>query len=270
MKLQHYLKEYQEKHESDTRLNSISANQVAILLKTKASKAWKQYIDKGTSIERWTGSVQRTPLGFLDASKMIDRLSRNTENYYTHIINNDPSWSKYPRRQVIGALRLTDHGFGGTRYKIFPFDSTKVGVAPTDDIWDSFPELRKAGINPRRYNEFINKLLNGGSSGYSYDTTFEQFKDRAKEFDKSIKDDNIKDIQQYYRDQGSLKSAETLDTYDGDLYKHILKYINPKGFKLRKPGNLSGNDMAEVWFEGPAVFISSQLIDEIEDKMGEG
>jgi hypothetical protein len=267
MKLKQYLKEYQEDHKSHTRLKSISQDEAIKLLKTKANKAWKQYIDKGTSIERWTGSIQNTPLGFLDASKMPDRLSRNTENYYTHIINNDPLWKKFPRRQVICSLIIGDQGFtGGLRYKVFPFDSTKIGIAPKDDIWDSFYNLRKAGVNPRRYNEFINKLFNGGSLGNSYDGSFKEFKDRAKQFDKRVKDEDIKEIQEYYMSMGNEKSATTLNSYNGDLYKNILNYINPNGFKVGKPGSLSGNNMAEIWFEGPAVFIELIELDEIEDK----
>ena len=51
--------------------------------------------------------------------------------------------------------------------------------------------------------------------------------------------------------------------YKGDLYQACKKIYNPAGFKLGYIWNTSAKDDSEVWFDGPAVFINSQSIEDI-------
>ncbi len=63
---------------------------------------------------------------------------------------------------------------------------------------------------------------------------------------------------------GRKRVAATLDTYNGDLYQNILQYFGPKGFRTGKGSDLPARNYAEVWFDGPAVFINMTEIDNID------
>ena len=264
MKLKHYLTEFQEEFKG-SRVQNITSQEAVGMLKSKCKKAIQQW-EEGTYIRRWTSTASKIEAGFLDASKMPPRLSRNTLNYYTNIINDDPMWKQYPRRQVIASLRKTKNVTKNpTDFVVFPFDTTKVGICSHDDMWSSFSELGKIGITANRYNDFIERLLNDGKSyGETFDSSLSVFKKACKKFDKEVKADPnyIEDLKEHFKSIGlSSYEIDTLKSYKGDLYKSILYYYNPKGFKVAKPGSLKGKPNSEVWFEGPAVYINSPMIE---------
>lgn len=267
MKFQQHIDEYQiDVNYESTRLKSIKLTDAPEILISNCKKALLQF-QKSKYIERWSPTAMQTDVGFLDSTKLPPRLSRNTQNYYTRIINDDPLWKGYPRRQVICTLRKGREVQPDTvKFIIFPYDSTKIGVCSTDDMWDSFARLRTYRLAARRYNDFIERLFNGGSKGPNYDKSLEQMKSRCKKFDKAV-DGDISDMYQHYIDTGYTKSVQTLKEYKGDLYKNILYFYNPQGFKIATASTLSGHNMAEVWFEGPAIFINSSQVKGIIDKV---
>ena len=59
------------------------------------------------------------------------RKSAYADNYYTLLINHLPCWSEFPKRQVICANY--DKAYGKL-YRIIPFDNTKIGMTPKNDI----------------------------------------------------------------------------------------------------------------------------------------
>lgn len=261
------LKEFQQDVDyQSTRLKSIEDVQAISLIKTMCKRSYNNYTKNGAHVQRYTSTASQTKYGVIDASRMSDRLSRNTLNYYTQIINHDSLWKKYPRRQVIATNMDSDRGIDTTNpnaFVVFPYDYTRIGICNTDDMWESFPELRKIRMNARTYNKFINKLLNGGVTGTAYDKSLNEFKSRCKKFDKEIGGvKGIKDIQDYYISEGFDREPKTLDMYDGDLYKNILYYFSPKGFKVGS-GDIPANNYNEVWFEQPAVFVNMNNIDDI-------
>jgi hypothetical protein len=270
-KFKQYIREFQsEVDHTSTRLKSIDGNETVQILTKKCNNALDQF-NKGLYIQRFSATGKQTELGFLDASKMPPRLSRNTLNYYTLMINDDPTWKKFPRRQVICTLKHGKPSFDSpSEFIIFPYDSTKIGLCSKDDMWDSFARLKSADINARRYNDFIRALLNLGEIKVpSYDNNLGMFKNACKNFDKDINQiGGIKTIQRRLIDKGFSRTVQTLNGYNGDLYKLILHYYNPYGFKLVKPRTLKGNHYAELWFEGPALFINSAVLDLYLDSEG--
>ena len=142
-KFESYLLEFQEHEQySTSRVTPISREKCIELLKTKAYKAADLYSSKSRYIERSAMSAEKIKYGFLDASKMKPRLSRNTENYYTLIMNDDPIWSAWPKRQVIASYVIGKHKSVATLFNIFPFDKTKIGFCSYEDLWLSWKELK--------------------------------------------------------------------------------------------------------------------------------
>jgi hypothetical protein len=86
-------------------------------------------------------------------------MSLNTANYYTLIINNDPSWSAFPKRNVIASTEPRNP-YPGT-YVLLPYDGTKIGVCLSYDIWMSFHTI--PAFDVAEFNRNINGLLRIGS-----------------------------------------------------------------------------------------------------------
>jgi len=63
------------------------------------------------------------------------------KNYYTMLMNNLPSWSKYPKRQHI--CTNTAFKYKGNTYRVIPFNGAKIGICPGDDIQAfTFPKTK--------------------------------------------------------------------------------------------------------------------------------
>jgi hypothetical protein len=104
------------------------------------------------------------------------RHSRNTNNFYTSLMANAPSWEKAPRRDK--SLIMTNSGWiaetYGTKFIMIPFNGTKIGVCPTGDIWGSV----------------VSHTIS--STGYKHEFTMENFGYEVGNFLMSnIKDENI-------------------------------------------------------------------------------
>jgi len=257
MRLTQYLTEFQNIEDQEgSRVKKIKQNQAIDMVKSKCKKALNDY-RQNRWIERYANHAPSIPYGFLDASKLPDRLSRNSFNYYTLIINDDPTWKGFPKRQVIGSYRIKSEPpyKSASYFIIFPFDGVKVGVCKSQDIWDSFSVLKTVGITSNRYNNFINKMLNQGQQGKPYDKSLPQFKKACKQTDEWFKSlGGVEYVKEVLPDLN--RSLKTLKYYDGDFYKSVVDIYNPTNFKIGQPGAYKGSEMNEVWFDGPAIFVN--------------
>lgn len=73
----------------------------------------------------------------------IERVAPWSEwgNWHNLLLSNLESWNNYPKRNksLIGASHGRAFTHGGTDdYLIIPYDRTKIGLCPKDDIWESF------------------------------------------------------------------------------------------------------------------------------------
>jgi hypothetical protein len=106
-------------------------------------------LENDTPIFRATGLEEDFYL--IDPRKM-DRMSANTKNYYTLMIDNSEKWKDYPKRKHSVICALND-SYLGNEYRVIPltkynnilinydidlFDLSKWGVCPEYDIWNSF------------------------------------------------------------------------------------------------------------------------------------
>jgi hypothetical protein len=122
----------------------------------------------------------------------------------------------------------------------------------------------------RRYNEFISMMLNYGNTNNNrtFDKRLAEFKQACKNTDQWIADnDGIENIvkEKFL----NLIGEESLNNYNGDYYKSILHYYNPKGFNVSTPGSMTVKDGNEVWLDGPAVYLNSIIsLETIQSIMG--
>ena len=92
MKLKQYLYEFQQDVDTDkSRVKPLENTEAFKILKTKCERAFAEYTETGRHIQRYA-TGRKPDFGTMDASKMPPRLSRNTLNYYTLVINDDSIW----------------------------------------------------------------------------------------------------------------------------------------------------------------------------------
>jgi len=162
MRIKSYIKEYQDvKSQVKSRVRPLDEDKAIDLLRANCQDAMKKWVNGNTVIQRYATTYKDLKFGYVDSSNLPDRLSRNTSNYYTHIINNDSKWKRFPRRQMIGMVKVHmdiprsyDHVF------VFPYNGVKVGVCPSSDIWPSFKYLyNNHNMLAQDFNAVISMLL---------------------------------------------------------------------------------------------------------------
>jgi hypothetical protein len=72
------------------------------------------------------------------------RVSANTDNYYTLVVDHDPAWSDYPPRSssIIASSKLHVAGGYGTPYVVLCEGDPQIGICSEADYWVSFPRVR--------------------------------------------------------------------------------------------------------------------------------
>lgn len=204
---------------------------------SKSLKAWQK--NSGYYITRNTpksGSYY-----YVNPAKSSEpRVSRNTKNYYTIIIDNSPLWKQYPKRSE---SLICMSGNLQRMFYMFPYDGVKIGVCPESDIWKSWNNIfvRLHLLNTDIWNMFVNANIK-----FKIDMTkLKDFKNACKGFDKAYEKKGYDDAPYWFN-----------KNYSGDLYKILEKLLSPKtdNFKLLKSGDKLP-DFKEVWFSGECIMI---------------
>jgi hypothetical protein len=244
-KLGKYLLEYQESDEWSKvgRGKPLTKDQAYEIIESKCKKTYKAALD-GYKIWRVTSS-EKGDYTFVDTKDTKPRMSLNTANYYTLIINNDPSWSAFPKRNVIASTEPRNP-YPGT-YVLLPYDGTKIGVCLSYDIWMSFHTI--PAFDVAEFNRNINGLLRIGSGlgGMAKIDSIKLLKAATAKFDKGF-------------DQRKVHWSKILEFYKGNLYNTLVEWFHPRAnkFKLMSAGDKLPKGR-EVWFDGPSVWIDSRV-----------
>ena len=91
------------------------------------------------------------------------RMSANTSNEYTLLIDSSSAWKTFPKRSKSFICSASFHyakSFGQVQI-VFPKDSALMACAGAKDFWQAFPSLRMLDVeNMERLNSYINRMLN--------------------------------------------------------------------------------------------------------------
>ena len=90
------------------------------------------------------GKVKKTGFATVDTAS-TERVSNNTSNYYTLILDNHPDRKQFPKRSrcyIATTNQSRASGYSGWGSKggtmiIIPFDGTKIGMVNKEDMWDT-------------------------------------------------------------------------------------------------------------------------------------
>ncbi len=232
----------------------------------------------GTPIYRGVPNVNSKFL-YIEPNK-FERVSANTENFYTLLIDNSERWKKYPKRSksiICSTSIATAHNYGKI-YRVIPKVGSLIGLCPCNDIWKSFEfflPIINTFINVLAHQKNITKI---GEIETYYDLVvlfndYDYWRDEAyNDIRSNLEEDEEIDEHQFLLEL--LEDQLLMNIYNPDL-KHLIKlfveyYIKDKDsidflenildpkdndFALVKAGNHTIPTNREVWTEGPCLLV---------------
>lgn len=213
---------------------------------------------KGNGIFRGVQSMDKETL-YVKPSKHI-RSSRNTENYYTWLLEFLPSWEKYPKRSrsiICSSDPRSADGYG-TVYEVIPKNEALIGVCPESDFWRSFPRIMiRWGIYDMDYfNSRLSELCSIFGIKLEDITDREGFKNNLDKLpvDKSRLLDSIKS---WNWDKRKVIS-DLEQNFHGNWIEYFDDLFDPEinGFTLQQAFQFHINGKArEVWTDSDCVLL---------------
>ena len=217
------------------------------------------YLKSGNSLFRGD-SKYSSNFGHLD-TKDFKRVSPNTENYYTIFMDNDQTWSAFPKRSkslICSNSRSVASGFGTVRLTI-PSDRSKIGVCNNSDLWHSFPYPRdlENADDMMTFSRRMFKFYQLPRSNYiTYDELIENLKFIT--IDKIERDlDAIDDDFGTYN--SSSKQLKYMIEHNVPDMLHLYRlFFDPSDFRTYTVGsmpNIKEGSGVECWLEGECVLV---------------
>ena len=236
------------------------------ILEKKCSKSWGLFMNKGLSLLR--GMKMKGDYYHIDPSSST-RVSQNTENYYTFILDNSPLWSKYPKRSksLICTNRKGKALSYGTVYRVFPYDNSNLAKAPYGDIWDSFTKTFPGYLGLGQVNYGLSDLFDifnlenefGSSRDFMDELQEVEFRLGDIDFDEFDEDDgglhealSDNDLFEYWRKSGSKP-----------FYEWFIERFKPEKNDFMRTTDIKKvvkqtNDGNEVWTDGKCMMVGFQ------------
>jgi len=231
---------------NEGRTKTINADTAFLNIVDRCKKNFKVMFKSKDSIKLYRGFTPNDDFGIIDTNKGKERKSAHTDNYYTLLFDNLPSWKKYPKRSR-GLVCSTDMQYAsnyGSVFYVIPFDDAKIAVAPSHDIWLSF------------------KVFCSKYDLYSFD-------DVNMELNRWFKRFNIKKPNTYNELKkslinlnGMIKAGKEITDLDDtfifdtpDVMKLLDKELSPdKNYFKLGINNLQSE--REVWIQGKSILLS--------------
>ncbi len=231
----------------------ISKKEIDTFLKTKCPIAYNSPV----KIYRGVDTTKKFMFG---DSRLSERQSNNTANYYTLLIDNIlPEWKDYPKRSKSFICTNNEEytTIFGELYQVFPVGDPLIGICPVHDIWMSFiPEINTLPL----FCDFLDILAN--KFNLDLNDSINSLTDFIIEMNKIFVKSplNLIKIINDIKVTGYREPAIQLENNNYHSFLDILEHIfNPTihNFKLE---NLSMLNMDlkrhELWFSGPAYFLN--------------
>lgn len=187
------------------------------------------------------------------------RRSSNTYNWYTLIMDHVPEWQDFPRRSasVICTTDPVQSSDYGITYTVLPFGNPTIGISPREDIWFSFPSLKKLEM------ESLEELMDAlDTLAYTYlDKPLSQ--NSWPDFNRGLREISQKILQEYHRSQwDNVNKLQGRVTPQRDMLAVLREILDPQaaGFRTAKLSEWQPQPDREIWFSAPAFFLNSNWL----------
>lgn len=257
---------------TEDRGKSTSYDETMDLLRNHCMNAVDDYY-KGHKLFRGYYS-NKSDYFYIDPKKGKPRRSAYAgKNYYTLLMDNLPSWKNYPKRSqsIICSSKYekaSEYTYSSNNiYIVFPYDRSKIGVAPDDDIFVSFDLYSRYSsgfASGRTFNRFLENLLYHYSDNRNIDKDWNTLKKAFKDFDNNY--DNLKSIDSDVIE--GFNKTLILNNYKGNIIKMFDKIMSPTANNFKLVTDISKiPDNRECWTDGKCVLIKASLIEDVLDNI---
>jgi len=220
------------------------------LIKTHCKKNYK-YLFEDSRRKIYRGVHESIVFGYIDTNKGRERVSANTLNYTTLLMDNLPSWNGWPKRSrsVICSTSWSNSDSYGNLYHVIPYDNSKIGICSEYDVWDSFTHLRY-GVNS--FNTLFEKLFLAYKINTN-DKNWNTFVKSLQELQSKFNPDTLPKDEEYYFE----KYESIIDIlFNGkNIIINLDNMLDPE-FNNFKMGIKNLNEEREVFIQGECILIS--------------
>jgi hypothetical protein len=258
MRLQGYLLEVSQDY-AEPRSKELECEDDAIaMIVAKCGKSLDRWLSQGGAyIERYVGDMYGM-CRLTDPTKGVPRVSRNTENYMTLVMDNASSWKGWPlrSRSVIATATPASRAVSHVTFHVFPFDGVKMGVCPESDVWPSFEKTLGGGVQMwnsvllMMFNEHKIKGVGGSWKGF----VKALYKLRELRASPEFSEMDYKKLVRGW-------ISRMLDD-DEKIEKILSRELSPvkNKFKMVSAGDRLPSYSNEVWVGGKCVLVKGQNV----------
>ena len=197
--------------------------------------------------------------------KVFTRSSKDNQNYYTLIMSHDTTWKRFPPRNK-SIIATTNSGTAeayGKPYIVFPFNGSRIGIAPSNDIWSSWKDTL-SGSNLIPLLDSLEQLFLGVNMADEANESIKGLKDACSRVNPKIitgqKASRMKQGPFYL-----LANSIPFDKKEG-LYKWLTKVFSPEKFTTIKAGDSFRGNNNEIWTDGECLLCTFDALFEIKSK----
>ena len=239
MKFFNYLKE--------NRTITISKEEAIDIINKNCSNNIKVMDQKLVYIYRGINSL-KIGYGYTNSNTGNPRVSANTHNFMTLLMDNLPSWKNYPKRSR-GIICTTEPRYTynyGNIFKVYPFDNSKIGICSETDVWLSFYKAFGRSFSVDDFNNLI------------FHFTKKTNLPKPMDYKSVIK--TLEAIKEYLQDNEKISGVARQETKivkeilmsNDSVEKALDKELSPKNneFKMGIKNILFNR---EVWIQGEAI-----------------
>lgn len=146
---------------SESRGRDITLKEAAEWIKKNSKTMMEELTLDGVQYLLYRGKKNAPNPQMGNASESV-RMSANTSNEYTLLIDSSPTWKNFPKRSksFICTTSLQYAETYGQVQMVFPKDSAMIGCAGAKDFWIAFASPRMLDIfSLKDLNDYINRML---------------------------------------------------------------------------------------------------------------
>jgi hypothetical protein len=251
----------QEKHEGTNRTKAITKKKLKELLSEYNEDELRNILGSSDKVNKfYRGDKLNKSIGFI-SPKLSRRFSPYAKNnFYNLYLSNSNDWSAYPKREysVVGSTgyaKASSYGVNEPFILIPIKKNAKIGIAPADDIWNSF--LEKLG-DLNEINNTVSRASSAINKNYAgWDENWEKTLDILKSFNQdALKELGSVQVARLFENYPMLKMM--MERYDS-LYDALKDRMSPKnnGFSVVTFDKFLTGSYAnkEVWTDEDCVMI---------------
>lgn len=185
------------------------------------------------------------------------RKSRDGSSILNMVIDNSPYWSKFPKRGYahMCTLSKTEAYEYGAVYRVFPFNRTKIAIAPQRDFFYCFDNVIGTRSSTRQFLQEINTFFKEVNGRYINEKSISTIKKDLKFFDIN-KYTILSGFKNGKKEYLNIKRVvRLLSKYtNATFYEALQEAFQPKGFSVTRPIDIPRGNR-EVWFVGPCIML---------------